>query len=123
MKSGRAKSVAFTWLQGGHHAAPQYANNGRFFSRASANALVTSASECSRFQRTPGDGCVLPAPIAAATAGVTACSIAVATLGASVFASPCGREQADASSAITTIQGPALNGGRNNKSGTVRADT
>ena len=66
---------------------------------------------------------MLPAPIAAATAGVTACSIAVATLGASVFASPCGREQADASSAIATIHGPTLNGGRNNRSGTVRADT
>src|SRR4051812_11551757 len=44
-KSAREKSVALTWLQGGHHTAPQYRNTGLPDCLASAKALSTSASD------------------------------------------------------------------------------
>src|SRR5258705_10428253 len=42
MKSSRLNSVALTWLQGGHHEAPQYRNSGLCSERARANAESTS---------------------------------------------------------------------------------
>jgi hypothetical protein len=43
MKSWRLKIVALTWLQGGHHVAPQYRNTGLPAALASANAASTSS--------------------------------------------------------------------------------
>src|SRR5947207_975318 len=44
MKSMRLKSVAFTWLQGGHHFAPQYTKTGLFSPLASASAAAISVA-------------------------------------------------------------------------------
>src|SRR6185369_2568661 len=44
MKSWRLKSVALTWLHGGHHLAPQYMKTGLCSSRAAAKAASTWAS-------------------------------------------------------------------------------
>src|SRR6266571_3441424 len=43
MKSWRLKSVALTWLQGGHHTAPQYRNSGLWSVLAATNAASTSS--------------------------------------------------------------------------------
>ena len=43
MKSARLNTVALTWLQGGHQAAPQYRNTGFFSARALAKAASTWA--------------------------------------------------------------------------------
>src|SRR5215468_9675440 len=53
MKSTRLKSVAFTWLHGGHHLAPQYTKTGLPCCLASANAASTSASLAACFQAMP----------------------------------------------------------------------
>src|SRR5438105_10624094 len=42
MKSWRLKIVALTWLQGGHHTAPQYRNSGFPSARALLKAASTS---------------------------------------------------------------------------------
>src|SRR6266540_2555719 len=42
MKSWRLKSVALTWLHGGHHTAPQYRNSGLLSALAPTNAASTS---------------------------------------------------------------------------------
>src|SRR6185369_663147 len=44
MKSARGKMVAFTWLHGGHHTAPQYRNSGLPLALACSKAPSTSAS-------------------------------------------------------------------------------
>src|SRR5436190_24323018 len=43
MKSWRLNSVALTWLQGGHHTAPQYRNSGLLSDFAARNAPSTSS--------------------------------------------------------------------------------
>src|SRR5690242_11302780 len=45
MKSWRLKSVAFTWLQGGHHTAPQYRKSGLRSAFAWAKAASTSLTQ------------------------------------------------------------------------------
>src|SRR4029450_7921609 len=42
MKSWRLNSVAFTWLHGGHHTAPQYRKRGLLSDFAARNAASTS---------------------------------------------------------------------------------
>src|SRR5208282_148655 len=42
MKSCRLNSVALTWLQGGHHTAPQYRNSGLLSVLAATKAASTS---------------------------------------------------------------------------------
>src|SRR6476620_4297713 len=57
MKSWRLKSVALTWLHGGHHLAPQYTNTGLFSLRALAKAASTSASLAAWRQAMPASAC------------------------------------------------------------------
>src|SRR5262245_25313898 len=53
MKSTRLNSVAFTWLHGGHHLAPQYTKTGLPCCLACAKAASTSASLAACFQAMP----------------------------------------------------------------------
>ena len=53
MKSVRLNSVALSWLQGGHHLAPQYKSTGFFSALASAKMASISLSCAAAFQATP----------------------------------------------------------------------
>src|ERR1700743_1008682 len=56
-KSWRLNSVAFSWLHGGHHTAPQYSSTGLFCALALGKALSMSASLVASCQATlPGGG-------------------------------------------------------------------
>src|SRR5262245_35731847 len=64
MKSWRLKIVAITWLQGGHHFAPQYRNTGLPSAFAAANAPSTSPLR----QATPALSCACEAGVVAGAA-------------------------------------------------------
>jgi hypothetical protein len=77
MKSWRLKIVDITWLQGGHHFAPQYRNTGLPSAFAAANAASTSPFR----QAMPAVSCA--GACAAAGAGEATCG-AAAELGEGV---------------------------------------
>src|SRR5438552_17043264 len=84
MKSWRLKSVALTWLHGGHHTAPQYRNSGLWSALAATNAASTSPlrqampSPCAA-AAAPGEGA---APV---VAGAATCAASVAVGAAAAF--------------------------------------
>ena len=55
-KSWRLKSVALSWLHGGHQLAPQYSSTGLFRALASAKARSMSASAAAGCQATLVEG-------------------------------------------------------------------
>src|SRR5258706_15171956 len=62
MKSRRLNKVAFSWLHGGHHFAPQYTSTGLRSLFARANARSMSASDAANSQATSFTGAdVVPA--------------------------------------------------------------
>ncbi len=68
MKSCRLNSVALSWLQGGHHLAPQYSSTGLRSARACAKARSMSASDAACSQAiVAAEAFVLP--LVAACAG------------------------------------------------------
>src|SRR5215472_4005979 len=98
MKSWRLKSVALTWLHGGHHFAPQYMKTGLCSSRAAANAASTWASLAASCQAMPATSpCDAVVVAAAAVAGARSVgAVGDVDVGAAVdvVAADCGRSQA-----------------------------
>src|SRR6187397_1771473 len=92
MKSCRLKSVALTWLHGGHQSAPQYRKTGFDCARASPNAASTSASVDALRQAMPAASATACGAAARFAAGVAA-AVDAAAEGSGAF------EQAPSSNA------------------------
>ena len=69
MKSGRLKTVALIWLQGGHHTAPQYRSTGLLSALALAKMASMLAPSGLTQWMTAGILAVPPAAVASGVAG------------------------------------------------------